>query len=296
MPTSEQSQPSSFDLLAQRSEQVRVRLVIGVFLTLAALACVRRSAGDIVMNSPSFGWSMGLLALGLVYESWILVITIRANNAGRLIGEFRWRANAVIETMIAVGLLLIAHLLSPRGEVAALSAPPMLVLPLLTLLSILRLRPGFTLWSGLFGATGHALLAIRTYSVSGYETARLPIYLSYAVMLALIAVAGALVARRVRGYVEIAVHEGRRRRSGVQVLARNTLIFGLAKLAEYRDTDTGAHLERISVYCALLAREMAHDHPFINEEWIQILSVASSMHEASGRSVFPMPCSASPAA
>jgi putative two-component system response regulator len=63
------------------------------------------------------------------------------------------------------------------------------------------------------------------------------------------------------------------------VLARNTLIFGLAKLAEYRDTDTGAHLERISVYCALLAREMSQEHPFIDDEWIQTLAVASSMHD-----------------
>jgi putative two-component system response regulator len=65
----------------------------------------------------------------------------------------------------------------------------------------------------------------------------------------------------------------------VQVLARNTLIFGLAKLAEYRDTDTGAHLERISVYCSLLAREMSKMHSFIDDYWIQTLSVASSMHD-----------------
>src|SRR5947209_2543407 len=133
--TAVDAQPSSFDLLAQRSEQVRVRLVIGVFLALAVLASLRRVTGGLVMNSPVFWWSQGLIALGLVYELWLLVITSRANSAGRLLGEFRWRANAVIETMIAIGLLLISHLLSPRGEVAALSSPPLLVLPLWTLLS-----------------------------------------------------------------------------------------------------------------------------------------------------------------
>ncbi len=278
MSTDGQSQPSSFDLLAQRSEQARVRLVIGVLLALAALACARRFAGDLVMNSPVFGWSQALLALALAYESWILLITIRANAAGRLIGEFRWRANALIEIMIAIGLLLISHLLSPRGEVAALSAPPLLLLPLLVLLSVLRLRPAFTFWTGFVGAAAHAFLAVRTHDVSGYDTARLPVYLSYAVMLAITAVAGSIVAGRVREYVETAVREeGERKR--VQVLARNTLIFGLAKLAEYRDTDTGSHLERISVYCSLLAREMSRDHPFIDDEWIQVLSVASSMHD-----------------
>ena len=272
------SHASSFALLVQRSEQIRLRLVLGAFLALIALASVRRMAGGLVMNSPVFWWAQGLLALGLVYVSWALLITTRDNNAGRLIGELRWRTNAVVETLIAVGLLVISHLLSPRGEVAALSAPPLLALPLLTLLSVLRLRPAFTLWTGLSGACAHALLALRAYAVNDSEPSVLPVYLSYAVMLAITAVAGSLVARRVRGYVEFAVREESDRKR-IQVLARNTLIFGLAKLAEYRDTDTGAHLERISVYCALLAREMSQEHPFIDEEWIHTLSVASSMHD-----------------
>jgi len=272
------SEFSSFNMLVQRSEQVRVRLVIGVLLALAALSFARRIAGGMVMSSPVFWWTQALLAIGVAYELWVLLMTIRASNAGRLIGEFRWRANAVIETLIAIGLLVILYLLSPQGQIAALSAPPLLVLPLLTLLSILRLRPGFTLWSGFFGAAAHALLAARTFEVTGYDASRLPVYLSYAVILAITALAGYVVTRRVRHYVESAVREeGERRR--IQILARNTLIFGLAKLAEYRDTDTGAHLERISVYCSLLARQMSREHSFIDDEWIQILSVASSMHD-----------------
>ena len=161
---------------------------------------------------------------------------------------------------------------------AALSAPPLLVLPLLVLLSVLRLRPAFTLWTGLAGAAAHGLLALRAYAVDSHDPSTLPVYLSYAVLLAITGAAGALVARRVRGYVETAVREEAERKR-VQVLARNTLIFGLAKLAEYRDTDTGAHLERIGVYCGLLAREMSRDHPFMDDDWAQTLSVASSMHD-----------------
>jgi HD-GYP domain-containing protein (c-di-GMP phosphodiesterase class II) len=277
MDTAADSPSLSFDLLAQRSEAARVRIVIGVLLALAVLASLRRVTGGLVMNSPVFWWQLGLILFGLAYEVWVLVMTTRANTAGRLIGEFRWRANAVIETTIAIGLLLISHLFSPRGEVAALSAPPLLVLPLLTLLSILRLRPGFAFWTGFFGAAAHAALAVHTYMTEA-DTTRLPVYLSYAVLLTITAAAGSLVARRVRGYVEFAVREESERKR-VQVLARNTLIFGLAKLAEYRDTDTGAHLERISVYCALLAREMSKQHSFIDDEWIQTLTVASSMHD-----------------
>ncbi len=209
-----------------------------------------------------------------------MLMTHRANRTGQLIGEFRWRANVAIETTIAVGLLLISHIFSPRGEVPAAFGPaPPWVLPLLcTMLSVLRLRPGFTFWSGFSGAAAHALLAFRTYAVSGYDTSRLPTYLSFAVMLSITAVAGALVARHVRAYVEAAVREESERRR-IQVLARNTLIFGLAKLAEYRDADTGSHLERISVYCSLLARELARQFPIVDDNWIQLLCVASSMHD-----------------
>jgi hypothetical protein len=278
MPTAGESPAPSFDLLAQRSERARVRLVIGALLALVALTLVRRFAGGLVMSSPVFWWTLGLLAIGLAYEAWVLLVTTWANAEGWLIGETRWRLNAAFETTLAIGLMVIPHLLSPRGEVAALSAPPLLVLPLLVLLSVLRLRPAFTLWTGLAGAAAHALLAVRAYAVDTHDLSTLPVYLSYAVLLAITGAAGALVARRVRGYVEAAVREEAERKR-VQVLARNTLIFGLAKLAEYRDTDTGAHLERISVYCGLLAREMSRDHPFIDDDWAQTLSVASSMHD-----------------
>ncbi|MGD9789592.1 MAG: HD-GYP domain-containing protein [Phycisphaerales bacterium] len=60
---------------------------------------------------------------------------------------------------------------------------------------------------------------------------------------------------------------------------RNSLIFGLAKLADYRDTDTGKHLERICRYCEVLARELRPIHPEIDEAWIERLKLASSMHD-----------------
>jgi HD-GYP domain-containing protein (c-di-GMP phosphodiesterase class II) len=60
---------------------------------------------------------------------------------------------------------------------------------------------------------------------------------------------------------------------------RNSLIFGLAKLADYRDTDTGKHLERISRYCELLAEALRERFPEIEDAWIERLKLASSMHD-----------------
>ncbi len=60
---------------------------------------------------------------------------------------------------------------------------------------------------------------------------------------------------------------------------RNALIFGLAKLADYRDTDTGAHLERIGLYARLLAERLRPVHPCIDDAWIERLVLASSLHD-----------------
>jgi putative two-component system response regulator len=60
---------------------------------------------------------------------------------------------------------------------------------------------------------------------------------------------------------------------------RNALIFGLAKLADYRDTDTGAHLERIGLYARLLAEHLSTTHPEIDRAWTDRLALASSLHD-----------------
>ncbi|MFG0257847.1 MAG: HD domain-containing phosphohydrolase [Phycisphaerales bacterium JB043] len=62
--------------------------------------------------------------------------------------------------------------------------------------------------------------------------------------------------------------------------ARNAIIFGMAKLAENRDTDTGLHLERIKSYSQLLARQMRTKYPeIITDAWIERLGLASSLHD-----------------
>lgn len=61
--------------------------------------------------------------------------------------------------------------------------------------------------------------------------------------------------------------------------ARNALIFGLAKLADYRDTDTGTHLERIGAYAEILSEELRGTIPVIDDHWIARIKLASSLHD-----------------
>lgn len=70
-----------------------------------------------------------------------------------------------------------------------------------------------------------------------------------------------------------------RQRVAKATATRDALITGLARLADYRDSDTGAHLDRIAEYSAILAERMRTAHPEINPEWIARLRVASSLHD-----------------
>ncbi len=70
--------------------------------------------------------------------------------------------------------------------------------------------------------------------------------------------------------------------NGELVRTRDAVIFGLAKLAESRDTDTGFHLERISAYCTRLAQAMRRDPRFrslISAQFIRDIGVCSALHD-----------------
>ncbi|MGA1845215.1 MAG: HD-GYP domain-containing protein [bacterium] len=64
--------------------------------------------------------------------------------------------------------------------------------------------------------------------------------------------------------------------------ARAASIFGFAKLAEYRDEDTGAHLERIREYARIIAEELARNPAYkerITQEFIEDIYLSSILHD-----------------
>ncbi|MEO1584594.1 MAG: HD domain-containing phosphohydrolase, partial [Planctomycetota bacterium] len=60
---------------------------------------------------------------------------------------------------------------------------------------------------------------------------------------------------------------------------RDGMIYGLAKLADYRDSDTGHHLDRICRYAVMLAEQMSTDRPEIDGPFIANLRLAASLHD-----------------
>jgi putative two-component system response regulator len=76
-----------------------------------------------------------------------------------------------------------------------------------------------------------------------------------------------------------------RLRAGERVLSletRDVAIFALAKLAESRDNDTGAHLERVQYYCRALSQWMATQDKFksvVDTEYIRLMFQTSPLHD-----------------
>ena len=74
-------------------------------------------------------------------------------------------------------------------------------------------------------------------------------------------------------------------RAGERILAlesRELIIFSLAKLAESRDPDTGAHLERIREYCRVIAEHLSHQPKFrddVDGEYVQLMYMTSPLHD-----------------
>lgn len=76
-----------------------------------------------------------------------------------------------------------------------------------------------------------------------------------------------------------------RLRVGERILglqSRDLTIFALAKLAESRDVETGAHLERIREYCRVLAEDLSRQDAYrdqIDGEFVNLMYMTSPLHD-----------------
>ncbi len=63
---------------------------------------------------------------------------------------------------------------------------------------------------------------------------------------------------------------------------RDLMIFGMAKLAESRDRDTGSHLERVRKYCEILASHLTNIPKFssvVDHEFCRLIYATSPLHD-----------------
>jgi putative two-component system response regulator len=76
-----------------------------------------------------------------------------------------------------------------------------------------------------------------------------------------------------------------RLRAGERILSlesRDVTIFVLAKLADSRDPETGAHLDRIREYCRVLSEYLLEQGPYVNEidgDYVRSVYLSSPLHD-----------------
>jgi putative two-component system response regulator len=66
------------------------------------------------------------------------------------------------------------------------------------------------------------------------------------------------------------------------VRTRNAIIFGLAKLADYRDRETGQHLERIALYSTCLASALRSELQYrdsVSASFVKLIGISSVLHD-----------------
>lgn len=198
----------SFAIRAQRSEERRVVLWLAVLVGMALITLGRRLAhGAVMSHAEVFLPYQGALVFAMAVQVVVLAALRRANRGSYLLPKWLPRASAMFDMCVAVSLLVIVAFLSPRGPVPALSGPALLLMPLVVLMSVLQLRPRFTLIAGLAGAMIHLLLAIRAVVVTDALPEAYAVYFAYSAILAITAIAGMLVAHEIKKHVREAAEE-----------------------------------------------------------------------------------------
>lgn len=74
-------------------------------------------------------------------------------------------------------------------------------------------------------------------------------------------------------------------RTGQRILAlesRDVTIFSLAQLAEARDQETGAHVDRLREYCRVIAQHLSHQNKFsdvVDGDFVDLIYTTSPLHD-----------------
>jgi phosphoserine phosphatase RsbU/P len=202
---------AAFQSRLLRSEQWRAGLLTFVWVALLLMGLLRRWFGGIVASNDIIFFSTGnLLLFGILFEGAVFLDARRQLRTGLPQGQKRRIGgiiSAVVDLAIPITAMVILQKFSPRGGYAVLSAPVILVLPVVTMLCILRLRPMVCLWTGIAAGAAHASLTLWAIHSSDINPNLWPLLFSYAMLLLLTGITAAAIAAQARLYVTQAVAE-----------------------------------------------------------------------------------------
>jgi serine phosphatase RsbU (regulator of sigma subunit) len=198
----------SFQARLLQAERWRLGLTGGCMAGLVVMWILRRVFGGVVASVDElFAQGLGILGAGLLLTGLLFWDVSRRAKAGLGLPAGRVTASAAIDLGVPFGCLLALQIGSPRGAYMALSAPSLMLMPIVIMLSVLRLKPVFSLVLGLVAACLHWALAVRAIVVEDLARGSWPPVFSYGALLAMTGAAAAVLAKFVRKYIEEAVSE-----------------------------------------------------------------------------------------
>jgi serine phosphatase RsbU (regulator of sigma subunit) len=201
----------AFQMRLLRSEQWRAGLLAFVWVALLLMVLVRSWIGGGVASSEVIMFSaVGLLLVGILFEGIVFLDARRQLTTGLIQGRRHHTdgiLSIVVDLAMPITVMVILLKFSPHGGYASLSAPVILVLPLVTMLYILRLRPMVCLWMGVTAGVAHAVLTVWAIHSSEINSELWSQMFSYGFLLVLIGITAAAIAAQARLYVTQAVAE-----------------------------------------------------------------------------------------
>ncbi len=225
----------SFQARLLVAEVVRARLLLGIWVVALGVVALRSMLGDNAFTSLRMGGvALGVVTGAVIFQLFVLADSVRRRRLGRPRGTGPNLAIIIVDIAAPALALLLLQFRSPSGTYWALSSPALLIMPLVTCLSILRLDPKLALLSGLIAAGIHAALCVIAIVHNHIDHSHWPMMFNYAVVLAATGVAAGKITFYARTVVQEAVEESlasESRRLELAVVERD--------LAVARDIQTG---------------------------------------------------------
>src|SRR5262245_28484027 len=198
----------SFAARLLRSERWRIGLMTAALAVTLLGVFARRALGGAVMSvNAAFYPTVAVLLAGLAYQLLATWVVRRRARLGGAIPTWQRILSVAVDLAVPGAVLLNLQTHSPRGAYAALSGPSLLLMPLVIFLSVLRLRPWFSLGTGIGAALIHFALVIQATRIEDIESDHLPVLFSCGVLLLVSGAAAAAISWLTRRYVIEAVEE-----------------------------------------------------------------------------------------
>lgn len=211
----------AFRVAALRSERTRILATLVVVVIILLVIALRGYFATDDAQTQLLVWASVFLAIILAYEAVILVFVHKHVSRNKELPSWAWFFNILVETSFpTIGLLILTNS-EFWGPYRALTAPNTLAYFFFITLSVLRLSPLLSFFTGVVSMVGFLVVTAYTYWMYPEQSsvAALPvsIYMTYGAFLMIGGLIAAGVARQVRVHVIAALREAESRREAEQL-------------------------------------------------------------------------------